>query len=120
MKLCYAQVILKPKDIEGFAVIKATERQGAMLLNISIPDSIVLSTRQSTKQFELEAKNAIAIKFYADEKLSLGQAAELAGLSKFDFIKLLAQNNIAVFRFDGDEKAELQSDVDVAMRYVNA
>lgn len=45
-----------------------------MPLNISIPDSIVLSTRQSFEQFESEAKKAIALKFYVDEKLSLGQA----------------------------------------------
>ena len=88
-----------------------------MFLNISIPDSIVLSTRQSTKQFESEAKKAIAIKFYTDEKLSLGQAAELAGLNKFEFMKLLGQNNISVFRFDGDEETKLQSDVDLAERY---
>lgn len=71
-----------------------------MQLSIAIPDSIVLSTRQSNRQFEIEAKRAIAIKFYVDEKLSLGQAAELAGLTKFEFMKLLGDNQVSIFRFD--------------------
>ena len=96
---------------------KLLEGGDLMFLNISIPDSIVLSTRQSAKQFESEAKKAIAIKFYTDEKLSLGQAAELSGFSKFEFMKLLGQNNISVFRFDGDDKTELQKDVDLAEKY---
>ncbi|MCL2662745.1 MAG: UPF0175 family protein [Oscillospiraceae bacterium] len=90
-----------------------------MNLNISIPDSVVLSTRQSSVQFETEAKIAIAIKFYRDEKLSLGQAAELAGFSEFDFLKLLGQYGISVFRYEGDEESELQNDADLAVRYAN-
>jgi len=84
-------------------------------LNISIPDSVLLSTRQSAEQFESEAKKAIALKFYTDEKLSLGQAAELSGLSKFEFMKFLSQNKISVFRFEDDDYvAALQNDVSSA------
>jgi len=90
-----------------------------MALNISIPDSVVLSTRQSTVQFETEAKIAIAIKFYSDEKLSLGQASELAGFTEAEFLKLLGQYGISVFRFDGDEKTELECDVNLAMRFAH-
>lgn len=91
-----------------------------MALNISIPDSIVLSTRQSFGQFESEAKKAIALKFYADEKLSLGQAAELSGLSKSEFMKFLGQNKISVFRFEEDDYiTALQNEVSVAERYAN-
>ena len=88
-----------------------------MTLNISIPDSVVLSTRQSAAQFEAEAKMAIAIKFYRDEKLSLGQSAELAGLTEFEFLKLLSKYGISVFRFEEDEETELENEVKLAMRY---
>lgn len=91
-----------------------------MLINISIPDSIILSTRQSYEQFELEAKKAIALKFYIDEKLSLGQAAELSGLNKFEFMKFLGQNKVSVFRFeDNDYSIALQNDVSSAEAHVN-
>jgi len=87
-----------------------------MTLNISIPDSVVLSTRQSAVQFEAEAKTAIAIKFYRDEKLSLGQAAEFAGFTEMGFIKMLGQYGISIFRF---EDGELEQDVEVALGYAH-
>lgn len=87
-----------------------------MNLKISIPDSVLLSTRQSSVQFEAEAKIAIAIKFYRDEKLSLGQAAELAGFAELDFIKLLGQYGISVFRF---EDGELEKDLELALEYAH-
>ena len=49
----------------------------ALTLRIAIPEALMLSTRKTSKAFEAEAKKAIALKFYMDEKLSLGQAAEL-------------------------------------------
>ncbi|MCL2059126.1 MAG: UPF0175 family protein [Oscillospiraceae bacterium] len=58
------------------------------IFNIAIPEAFILSTRQTSKEFEAEAKKAIAMKFYIDEKLSLGQAAELADLSELEFIFL--------------------------------
>jgi len=91
-----------------------------MLLNIAIPETVVLSTRQSNKEFEMEAKKAIALKFYADEKLSLGQAAELAGFSKLDFMKYLGENHVSVFRYETDNYAEeLKRDVINAERFAH-
>ncbi|MDR2571477.1 MAG: UPF0175 family protein [Oscillospiraceae bacterium] len=89
-----------------------------MNLSISIPDSVILSTRQSSVQFETEAKIAIAIKFYKDERLSLGQAAELADLNEFEFSKLLGQYGVSIFRFEENEVTELENEVGIAMRYV--
>ena len=91
-----------------------------MLINIDIPESLILSTRQSYKEFETEAKKAIALKFYVDEKLSLGQAAELAGLGELEFLIYLGKNNISVFRFESDDyNAELLHDVQNAGKFVH-
>ena len=89
-----------------------------MLLNIAIPEDVVLSTRQTYKQFEIEAKRAIALKFYTDEKLSLGQAANLAALSKLEFMRFLGDNQASVFRFENDTE-DLQQDVINAERFAN-
>ena len=89
-----------------------------MLININIPETLLLSTRQTYKEFEKEAKKAIALKFYVDEKLSLGQAAELAGLSEFGFIMYLGENNVSIFRFESDDyKAELLDDLNNAGKF---
>ena len=91
-----------------------------MSFSINIPETLVLSTRQTDKEFEKEAKKAIALKFYIDEKLSLGQAAELSGFSKVEFIKYLGENLISVFRFEsGDYGGELQNDINNAERFAH-
>ena len=91
-----------------------------MPLNIAIPEVFLLSTRQTSKEFETESKKAIALKFYIDEKLSLGQAAELADLSELGFIMYLSENSVSVFRFDDDDcSAELLHDVQNAERFAN-
>ena len=89
-----------------------------MALSIVIPENILLSTRQSHMQFEIEAKRAIALKFYADEKLSLGQAAELANLSKIEFMRLLGENQTSVFRFENGI-SDLEDDMANAARFAN-
>ena len=91
-----------------------------MPLTIAIPDNFILSARQTNKEFEAEAKKAIALKFYIDEKLSLGQAAELAGLSEHEFILYLGKNNISILRFDSDNySAELLYDIINAEQFAN-
>jgi len=91
-----------------------------MSLTIAIPETIVLSTRQSNKEFEKEAKKAIALKFYADEKLSLGQAAELAELDKIEFIRYLGENKVSIFRYESDRyDEELEKDMVNAARCWN-
>jgi len=89
-----------------------------MVIQIAIPENIVASTRQTSNVFEQEAKQAIAIKFYADGRLSLGQAATLAALHKDDFMRLLGANGVPVLRFEHD--AELRQDVENAARFANA
>ena len=85
-----------------------------MTLNIALPENILLSTRQTYKQFEAEAKRAIALKFYVDERLSLGQAAELAGLNKFEFMKFLGENQVSIFHDD-----DLHEDVLAAEKFAH-
>jgi len=88
------------------------------MFNIAIPETVVLSTRQTKKQFEKEAKKAIALKFYVDERLSLGQAAELADLTKFEFVKYLGENKVSIFRYETDNYAEeLQKEIETSQRY---
>ena len=43
------------------------------------------------------------MKYFQDKILSLGKAAELSGLSKWNFIEYLGNNNISVIDYDDDE-----------------
>lgn len=62
-----------------------------MQFAFDIPDSLGLNARE-TKRF-------LAAKLYEAGKLSLGQAAELAGLSKVAFAEILADYNVSLINY---------------------
>lgn len=70
------------------------------VLTINIPDNIDLDN--------LQLAMLIASKLYEQGKLSIGQAADLAGLSKRTFIEMLEINNVSVFNYP---VSELSNDV---------
>lgn len=72
-------------------------------LTLNIPDSLDLTNR--------ELVMLVASRLYEQGKLSLGQAAELAGLTKRTFAELLSQYNVSIFNFPS---TDLSSDVENA------
>lgn len=68
--------------------------------------TIELTLPKSVEVSDFELKMIIAAKLYELGKLSSGQAAEVAGLSKRAFIELLGKYNVSVFGYDADELSE--------------
>ncbi len=64
-------------------------------LTINLPDSLDLTSKEVT--------TALAAQLYEMGKLSLGQAADLAGYSKKTFMELLGNYKVSVFNFAPDE-----------------
>jgi predicted HTH domain antitoxin len=60
-------------------------------LTLNIPDSLNLN--------EIDTKRFLAAKMYEIGKLSLGQAASLAGLSKIAFTEILADYNVSLINY---------------------
>lgn len=52
---------------------------------------------------EDEAKLLLAVKLYEVGKVSLGQAAKLAGFSKRAFIDVLGRHHVPIFDYSPDE-----------------
>lgn len=77
--------------------------------NVSLPQEIVLSLRESSESIIKDMKRTVAVKYYKENRLSLGQSAELAEMSKEDFIHLLSSYKISIFKFEDDE--ELLEDI---------
>ena len=61
------------------------------VLTLNIPDSVDLDNR--------EIAMLVASRLYEQGKLSLGQAAEIAGLSKRTFAELLGSYNVSIFNY---------------------
>ncbi|MCG8513088.1 MAG: UPF0175 family protein [Halanaerobiales bacterium] len=72
-------------------------------ISLTVPDFFDLN--------EKETKLLIASKLYEQGKLSLGEGAELAGVSKRTFIELLGNYNVSVFNYSVQE---LKGDIDNA------
>ncbi|WP_041534089.1 UPF0175 family protein [Petrotoga mobilis] len=69
-------------------------------ISVNLPDFIDLN--------EKEIKLLIASKLYEEGKLSLGEAAQLAELSKRAFIEILGGFDISLFNYNTEE---LRNDV---------
>ena len=75
-------------------------------LTINLPDNLELDDK--------EAKMILAAKLYEKADLSLGQAAELAGYSKREFMELLGKYGVSVFNYP---VSDLEKDVKNAGNY---
>jgi predicted HTH domain antitoxin len=65
------------------------------IVQLNIPDSIDL------KEFDFSM--IIASKLYEDAKLSAGQAAEIAGLTKRAFLEILGKYGVSIFSSSIDD-----------------
>ena len=64
-------------------------------LTINLPDSLEMDDR--------ELLMIVATRLYEQGKLSLGQAAEVAGLTKRTFAELLGSYNVSIFNFPASD-----------------
>ena len=76
---------------------------------IELPEEVLLSLRTDENDFINEMKRTIAVKYFVNKKLSIGQSAELAEMSEEDFMKYLGQEKVSIFRYDDID--ELKEDV---------
>jgi predicted HTH domain antitoxin len=53
-----------------------------------------------------EAKTLLAVKLYEVSKISLGQAAKMAGFSKRAFLEILDRYKVSVFNYPAEDLRE--------------
>ena len=58
-------------------------------VTIEVPDDAFAALRRSPKEFAQEMRVAAAIHWYRRELISQGKAAEIAGLSRREFLEAL-------------------------------
>ncbi|KAA9346374.1 UPF0175 family protein [Larkinella humicola] len=75
-------------------------------LTINLPDSLDIE--------EFEAKMLFAGQLYEKGKVSLGQAADIVGISKRSFIEIMRRFGFRVFNYSVEE---VEHDIRVALGY---
>lgn len=73
-------------------------------INIEYPEDLSNTLRPNPREFESEIKTSSMVKPYKLGRVSSGVAAKVLGLSRIDFLELLAPYNVSVIgNFDADE-----------------
>jgi predicted HTH domain antitoxin len=79
-------------------------------LRIHYPDDLLKESGKPHKAVEQELQLDLAVRLFEMGKLSIGKAAELAGMSKPRFADELGRRKIPVINLDDDEiQAELRA-----------
>lgn len=81
-------------------------------LVLELPDDAFSALRSSPEEFGRELRLAAAIKWYEMERVSQGKAAEIAGLSRSEFIEALGRYGVSPIQ---GSSADLESEVQEAM-----
>jgi predicted HTH domain antitoxin len=75
--------------------VKSCKFNTMKVLTVNVPDSLDMDSKQLAM--------LTASRLYEQGKLSLGQAAEVAGLTKRTFAELLGSYNVSVFNFPASD-----------------
>lgn len=71
-------------------------------LAISIPDEVLFDVGMTAGDARDIACQMTAVGLYATRNVSLGRCADIAHMSKADFIRLLGRFGVSIFHFDDD------------------
>ncbi len=65
--------------------------------------AVLKSRGRHKEQLANDARRTLAMLYFQDRTLSLGQAADLAGLDRWEFIDFLGDHNVPVINLDTEE-----------------
>ncbi|MBK1619602.1 hypothetical protein CKO42_14365 [Lamprobacter modestohalophilus] len=72
-------------------------------LTLEMPDEVFATLQKGQAEFTRELRIAAAVKWYELELVSQGMAAEIAGLTRAEFITALGQYRVSPFQYTADE-----------------
>ncbi len=75
-------------------------------VSFDLPEDAFSVTRSSPEEFVRELRLAAAVKWYELGRISQGKAAEIAGLSRSDFIDALGRFGVSPFQTTIEEIRE--------------
>jgi len=78
------------------------------IIEVTLPEDVFSALRKNPQEVARDVRIAAAVEWYAEGLVSQGKAAELAGLSRVEFLDELAKRKVPVIQMTAEElKAEL-------------
>ena len=65
-------------------------------ISIDFPSDIFLALNETESEIKQRIKTSLAIRLYKLEKLTIGKAAQISGLSRLQFETILSENKIPI------------------------
>lgn len=82
-----------------------------LTVSLNLPRDLLGALDIPEAQLETRILELVALELFRQERISTGKGAELLGISKWEFIQLLAQHSIPYFT---ESSAELTAEVATA------
>lgn len=70
---------------------------------LDIPSDVMIALNESEKELKTHFQIAVAMMLFQEGKLTIGKATQISGLSRHEFEKSLAKNNIPVSNLSIDQ-----------------
>jgi len=78
-------------------------------ITFEVPINLLAALKIGSAELKYQIRLLAAIAYFQEKRLSLGKAAELAGINRLKFMDILAQKGIVIFDYD-------ESEVEVELR----
>lgn len=72
-------------------------------VTIELPEDVFSALRQEPERFVREMRLAAAVKWYETQQLSQSKAAEIAGISRVEFLEALYRYGVTPFQVTAEE-----------------
>ena len=86
-------------------------------LTVTFPNDFELAVSTTSDELEAQVRLMAALKMFELGKLSLGKAAELAGMSRVEFFEMCGRYKVSVFNYAPEDlKNELAADLETLQK----
>jgi predicted HTH domain antitoxin len=75
-------------------------------ISIQLPETAFSALRKNPEEFVQEMRIAAAVKWYELAEISQGKAADIAGLTRSDFINALSRYQVSFLQYTAQELSE--------------
>lgn len=72
-------------------------------ISIDFPNDILLALNESENDLKKRIKITLAIQLYKLQKLTIGKASQLSGMSRLEFEKELSKNKISISNLNEED-----------------
>jgi predicted HTH domain antitoxin len=77
-------------------------KEANMQVTVQVPESSFSALRTTPEEFAKEMKLAAVVKWYELGKVSQSKGAEICGVSRTEFLRILGEHKVSVIQYDED------------------